>query len=131
MSNTKEVLDELASNLSAESQILFDKSAPEFEASLKRWSDYELRTPLAVVQPASEQDIVKTIQALLKASIPFVPAAGGTTLYSTIEDGVVIDLGRYKGVEVNAAEHRATVKAGTLMKEFQLALHPHKQFAGE
>lgn len=129
--NTENVLAELSNTLSADSKILQDKSAPEFSSSLKRWSDHQLQTPLAIIQPASEEDIVKAIQALLKASIPFVPASGGNTPYSTIENGVIVDLSLYRGVEVHAAENRATVRGGTLMKELQLALHPHKQFAGE
>lgn len=128
--NTENVLVELSNSLSAESKILQDKSAPEFATSLKRWSDHQ-QTPLAIIQPASEDDIVKVIRALSKASIPFVPASGGNTLYSTIENGVIVDLSLYRGVEVHAAENRATVRGGTLMKELQLALHPHKQFAGE
>lgn len=91
MFNTKGALAELSNNLSPESQILLDKSAPEFNKSLKRWPDYQVHAPLAIMQPASEQDILISVQELLKTSISFVPATGGNTPYSTIEDGVILD----------------------------------------
>ncbi|ROW01494.1 hypothetical protein VSDG_02063 [Cytospora chrysosperma] len=124
------ILSELSNTLSSGSRILSDQKSPDFVSSLQRWSDYGLQVPSAIIQPASEQDIVLTVQTLLKASIPFVLATGGNSRYSTIDQhGVVLDLGRYKGVDVDAAKNLATVKGGTLMKELQLALHPHKQLA--
>ncbi|KAF8191661.1 hypothetical protein K438DRAFT_1830907 [Mycena galopus ATCC 62051] len=120
----------LASTLSPNSKILRDEKSPDFVKSMERWSNYNLNLPLAIVQPASEEDVVRTVQEALKASIPFVPASGGHSLWSTIgRDGIIVDLSQYTGVAVDAANNLATVKGGTLMKELQTALHPHKQFA--
>ena len=55
--------------------------------------------------------------------IPFVPVCGGHSLWSTIgPDGFILDLTKYKSVQVNAAEHQVTVAGGVLMKEFATAL---------
>ncbi|RYP49056.1 hypothetical protein DL768_005146 [Monosporascus sp. mg162] len=86
--------------------------------------------PFAIVWPSSEQDVVSTVQEALNASGPFVPTSGARSPWSTIgHEGIVIDLSGYKGVSVDAARNLATVRGGTLMKELQSALHPHKQFA--
>lgn len=125
------VLTSLANTLSPSSRVLVDHESPEFVASMKRWSNYGLNIPFGIIQPGSEQDIVTSIKALTKNSIPFVPASGGHSPWSTIDqNGIIVDLSRYKGVDVDTSKKLATVKGGTLMKEFQTALHPHKQFAG-
>lgn len=123
----------LAGKFSSQSSRILrrDEEPSEFAASLERWSNCDLKTPFAVVQPANEQDVVQTVREALSASIPFVPASGGHSTWSSIgSEGIVIDLSRFKGVTVDSEARRVTVYGGTLMKEFQLALHPHKQFAG-
>ncbi|KAJ7800231.1 hypothetical protein B0H14DRAFT_3786130 [Mycena olivaceomarginata] len=50
--------------------------------------------------------------------------------WSTIgEDGIIVNLSRFKGVAVDVGNGVATVTGGTPMKELQGALHPHKRFA--
>ncbi|KAI0172810.1 hypothetical protein GGR52DRAFT_572627 [Hypoxylon sp. FL1284] len=123
-------LSSLQSKLSSESKVLRDAKSEGFEASMGRWSNYNLKTPFAIVQPASENDVVHTVREAIAASVPFVPASGGHSQWSSIgQDGIIIDLSRYKGVTVDAANNLATVRGGTRMKELQVALHPHKQFA--
>ncbi|RYP23001.1 hypothetical protein DL767_008926 [Monosporascus sp. MG133] len=123
-------LRSLSKKLSPSSIILKDQDSPEFKTSLERWSNLDVSVPFAIVQPSSEQDVVSTIQEALNASVPFVPASGGHSPWSTIgHEGIVIDLSGCKGVSVDAARNLATVRGGTLMKELQTALHPHKQFA--
>lgn len=121
----------LEGRLSPGSRILKDKTSAEFVASMRRWSDLHVRTPSAVVQPASEQDVVHTVRDAVASGIPLVPVAGGHSTWSTIgEEGIVVDLSRYRGVTVDPAVCLATVRGGTLAKELQTALHPHKLFTG-
>ncbi|OTA67143.1 FAD-binding domain-containing protein [Hypoxylon sp. EC38] len=122
-------ISSLTSILSSNSKILQDAASTDFLASMARWSNLNVKIPLAIVQPATQQDIVGTVREALKAGIPFVPASGGHSPWSTIgKDGIIIDLVLYKGVEVDQENNLVTVKGGTLMKELQSALHPHKQF---
>lgn len=121
----------LAATLSSNSRILTDESSEDFKTSMDRWTNYGLKVPSAIIQPTTEEDVVTTVKELVSASIPFVPAAGGHSCFSSIgKNGVIIDLSRFTGVEVHEARGLATIKGGTLMKEFQAALHPHNQFAG-
>lgn len=121
----------LTAILSDKSRILTDEGSDDFKTSMDRWTSFGLKVPSAIVQPATEQDVVTTVKELVSASIPFVPASGGHSCFSSIgKDGVIIDLSRFTGVEVDEAKSVATVRGGTLMKEFQAALHQHKRFAG-
>ncbi|KAI0122731.1 FAD-binding domain-containing protein [Daldinia grandis] len=123
-------LSSLLPKLSSETNVLRDVESSDFQSSMRRWSNYKLKVPFAIVQPANESDIVHTVREAILASVPFVPASGGHSQWSSIDQsGIIIDLSRYTGVSVDAASNLATVRGGTRMKEFQIALHPHKQFA--
>lgn len=124
-------IQSLTAILSSKSQILTNESSADFKASMHRWTNCGLKVPSAIVQPATEEDVVATVKELVSASVPFVPASGGHSTFSSVgKPGVIIDLSRFTGVEVDVARGVATAKGGTLMKEFQAALHPHKHFAG-
>ncbi|KAI1209079.1 FAD-binding domain-containing protein [Annulohypoxylon truncatum] len=119
----------LTSKLSSKSKVLGDPTSPDFVASMARWSNLGVKTPFAIVQPATGEDVIKTVREALNAGVPFVPASGGHSPWSTIgKEGIVVDLALYKGVEVYPQRRLATVKGGTLMKDLQSVLHPHKQF---
>lgn len=56
-----------------------------------------------------------------------MPASGGHSRWSTVEDGLIIDLSRYKDVAVDPQNHEVTISGGVLMKELQLALAEEQQ----
>ncbi|KAI0835703.1 FAD-binding domain-containing protein [Hypoxylon sp. FL0890] len=104
----------LTSKLSSSSKVLQDATSTDFAASMARWSNVDVKTPFAIVQPASQEDVVVTVREALKAGIPFVPASGGHSPWSTIgTDGIVIDLALCKGVEVDPQKNLVTVKGDT------------------
>ena len=77
------------------------------------------------VAPFHEQ-----VTTALKNSVPFVPATGSHSPWSTInKHGFILDLSRYKAVIVDASSHTVTIKGGLLMKELQVALSKEGQFA--
>lgn len=128
---THNFISSLAIALSPEARVLSEQSSPEFKDSLTRWSEYGIQMPSAVVQPATENDIITAVKELVSASISFVPASGGHSPFSTVgKEGVIIDLSRFTGVEVDEATNFATIKGGTLSKQVQTALHRYKRFAG-
>ena len=57
-----------------------------------------------------------------------MPATGGHSQWSTVEDGMVIDMSRYKETIVDPVGHTVAVRGGVLMKELQLALSEKGQF---
>lgn len=127
--NMKGFVDVLHGQLSKASRILTDPQDAEFQASLERWSNFDLKVPGAIIKPASEQDIVLIIKEAVKLSIPFVASSGGHSSYSTIkENGFVLDLSSYKDIALNLVTNTVTVRGGVLMKELQVALNNEGQF---
>ncbi|KAL8649730.1 MAG: hypothetical protein Q9210_004228 [Variospora velana] len=101
---------------------------PEFATSNERWTETDRKTPALVVQPVSEDDVVVTVKAANAARVPFVPVAGGHSPWSTIDNGLIIDLSLYKSISVDTEQHTVSVRGGVLMKELQLELSKHGQF---
>ncbi len=62
------------------------------------------------------------------ANIPFVPASGGHSTWSTVENGMIVDLSQYKEISVDPSQRTVAVRGGVLMKEMQLALSEKGQF---
>lgn len=141
-------VSDLRSKLSDHSRILTPAN-PDFAAASERWSDIDRKTPAVIVQPAGEEDIVVIVgeiravewlmlssmsfqvKAAHAAKIPFVPATGGHSPWSTIENGIIIDLSRFKDVRVDTDQQLVTVKGGVLMKELQIALSESNQFTSD
>lgn len=72
------------------------------------------------------------MQWALKSSVPFVARSGGHSEWSTIgKNGVIIDLGRYKSVEVDVTSQTAILKGSILSKEVAVALADAGLFTGE
>lgn len=62
---------------------------------------------------------------------PFVAATGGHSPWSSIgEDGLVIDMSNFKGVEVDPCCGTVQVRGGVLHKEFQVELAHQEQCTG-
>ena len=132
--------------------VILTESDPRFAAALERWTDIDRKVPAVVVQPANERDVavlvsqyppsqclamalqlltyylVVQVSEAHAAGVPFVPATGGHSQWSTVEDGMVIDMSRYKETMVDPEGHIVAVRGGVLMKELQLALSEEAQF---
>lgn len=64
--------------------------------------------------------------------MPFVIKSGGHSEWSTIDgSGVIIDLSKYAGVEVDSQTQTATLRGSILSKEVAVALADVGLFAGE
>ncbi|KAL9010708.1 MAG: hypothetical protein Q9173_004390 [Seirophora scorigena] len=125
----KTFVSDLRHQLSKGSKIL-TLGDPEFAKSNERWTEIDRKTPAVVVQPVSEDDVAVIVKAASAAAVPFVPVTGGHSPWSTIEDGLVIDLSQYKSISIDVEQHRVSVRGGVLMKELQLELSKQDQFAG-
>jgi FAD/FMN-containing dehydrogenase len=81
-------------------------------ARLEYDSLYDAIRPLAVVQPLDAADVAAVVRWAAKTGVHIVPRSGGHSYggYSTVADGVVVDLARLKGVGV--VQGRALVGAG-------------------
>jgi FAD/FMN-containing dehydrogenase len=63
--------------------------------------------------------------------VPFVAKSGGHSEWSTIgQDGIIIDLSNYSGIEVDAAAGKAVLKGSVLSKDVAVALAAAGSFTG-
>lgn len=128
-------LSELKPTLSHGAKVLTDNKSPEFQTRLERWTDTGKKTPGAIVVVANEADMIKTVRTslfrsfiltrltqalqvglLLKYKIPFVPAAGGHSPFSTIgKDGVIVDTTDFAVIKVNEHAETFTITPGILI----------------
>ncbi|KAI9643585.1 hypothetical protein NHQ30_008207 [Ciborinia camelliae] len=116
-------IPELKASLASTCEILTDPQDSKFVEHLKRWTDIDLKIPGAIVLPSSESDCQKIVQWASKYSVPFVTKSGGHSEWSTIDDnGIIIDLSLYKGVEVDTNSQTATLKGSILSKDAAVAL---------
>ncbi|KAH7382520.1 hypothetical protein DE146DRAFT_623490 [Phaeosphaeria sp. MPI-PUGE-AT-0046c] len=109
--------------------ILTDPDDAVFHEHAKRWSDIDRMTPAAIVLPVSEEQILKTVQWAVEFKVPFVTKSGGHSTWSTIDrHGIVIDLTRYAGIDVDVEKKQATLKGSILSKEVSVALADARLF---
>ncbi|KAF4620236.1 hypothetical protein G7Y89_g14584 [Cudoniella acicularis] len=113
----------LRANLSSEAQILTDASHVAFKTTLERWSNEGLQIPGAIIRPTTERDVAITVKAAKKHSVPFVPASGGHSPWSTIDtSGFILDLGLLKSIIVEPKSNSVKIAGAVLVKELAIAL---------
>ncbi|PQE15890.1 FAD binding domain containing protein [Rutstroemia sp. NJR-2017a BVV2] len=145
------LLSGLEQKLSPGAEILIDPSSAKFKAVLQRWSDIDVKVPGAILRPTTKSDTVNIVSQLtsphltipeasdqrrrtrtnarqIKAAheygIPFVPASGGHSPWSTIDSsGFILDLGLCKSIVVEAETESVRVTGAVLIKELTTALY--------
>ena len=94
-------------------------------ARLEYDSAYDAVMPLAVVQPLDAADVAAVIRWATKTGVHIVARSGGHSYggYSTVSNGVVVDLQRLKGVAVSRGQ--AIVGAGARLGNIYNSLGTH------
>jgi len=94
-------------------------------ARLEYDSAYDAVMPLAVVQPLDAADVAAVIRWATKTGVHVVARSGGHSYggYSTVSNGVVVDLQRLKGVAVSRGQ--AIVGAGARLGNIYNSLGTH------
>ncbi|KAK7743250.1 hypothetical protein SLS53_004335 [Cytospora paraplurivora] len=125
-----QLFEELQRQTGPELEIVTDQTASRFQEFAKRWSDIDRRLPAAIVLPESEEHIQQTVRWAAGASVPFVTTSGGHSNWSTIgDDGFIIDLSKYKGIEVDAQGPTARLRGSILNKAVAVHLADAGYFA--
>src|SRR5215207_10643018 len=77
------------------------------------------RRPAAVVRPTGADDVVTALQFARDQELQVAVRGGGHSIpgLSTCDDGMVIDLSRLRGAEVDAEHRVARVAGGSLLGE--------------
>jgi FAD/FMN-containing dehydrogenase len=83
------------------------------------------RRPRAIVRAQDEADVLAAIRAAGDAGVPLAVRGGGHGVpgYGTCDDGVVLDLGGLRNVNVDPAKRIARVGGGALLGDLDHATH--------
>jgi hypothetical protein len=90
-----------------------------YDAARVVWNRMVDRRPAAVVRPTRADDVVTALRFARDHELQIAVRGGGHSIpgLSTCDDGMVIDLSRLRGVEVDAERRIARVHGGSLLGE--------------
>jgi FAD/FMN-containing dehydrogenase len=91
------------------------------------WNGNVDRRPAAIARPRSAEDVAAALRFALERELPFAVRAGGHSLagFSTIDDGLVIDLRELRSIDVDLATQRVRAGAGLYWAELDAATQAH------
>src|SRR5437588_6903621 len=84
---------------------------------------YSDRRPALIARCTSVDDVGAALRFGRESALPIAVRGGGHSVagYSTVDGGIVIDLGPMKGIHVDPAARRVTADAGLTWGEFDAA----------
>jgi FAD/FMN-containing dehydrogenase len=100
---------------------------PAYDAARRVWNGSVDRRPAVVARCTSTDDVVAALRWARESDLPIAVRGGGHSLagHSTCDDGVVIDLGPMKRVDVDPVGRTAVAEAGLLWGEYDAATQQH------
>ncbi len=105
---------------------LVRRGDPDYEECRRVWNGMIDRTPALLVCCADREDVVATVRFVRTHNLRVTVRGGGHNVAgkALCDEGVVIDLGRMKGVKVDAAAEAAWVQAGARLGDVDEAIRP-------
>jgi hypothetical protein len=96
---------------------------PGYDERRRVWNGSIDRSPAAIARCANTREVVDAVGLARDSGLPTAVRGGGHSFpgASTCDDGLVIDLGRMKAIEVDPEARTARVEAGVLLGELDAA----------
>jgi len=107
---------------------IFTPSDEGYTAAASVWNgDYDGRRPALVVRCAGAADVIATVGFARSTGLAIAVRGGGHSIagFSTVDDGIVIDLSPMKGVRVDPAAMRASVGGGAVWADVDHETQAH------
>ncbi|KAG8526564.1 uncharacterized protein KY384_008765 [Bacidia gigantensis] len=111
--NALDIDKELRPKLSANASI-------DHPAVAVRWSDYDPLAPNSIVNIASEQDVLLTVQYCIANDITFLASGGGNGWSTTLNIGpadVIINLQGISAITFNGGKTEVTIQGGAIVRD--------------
>ncbi len=99
----------------------------DFDEARRVWNGMIDKHPRLIVQAASADDVAPVIAFARATGLPLAIRGGGHNVAGngTVDDGIVLDLGRLNGVEVDPGARLVRVEAGATLGDIDRATEPH------
>jgi FAD/FMN-containing dehydrogenase len=98
-----------------------------YDSARAVWNGSIDRRPALIVRPTGTEDVVTALRYAREADLLVAVRCGGHSIpgLSTCDDGIVIDLARIHGAEVDPERRMARVGGGSLLAELDDAAQAH------
>ena len=98
----------------------------DYEEARRVWNGMIDKRPIAIVQAANATDVGRAIAAAREVDLPLAIRGGGHNVAGngTVDDGILLDLGRLNAVEVDADARLVRVEAGATLGDIDRATEP-------
>jgi FAD/FMN-containing dehydrogenase len=102
-------------------------SDPGYDEARRVWNGLIDRRPVAIVEAGSATDVAPTIRLASELGLPLAIRGGGHNVAGngTVDEGIVLDLGRLNAVEVDPASREVRVGPGATLRDVDRATEPH------
>jgi FAD/FMN-containing dehydrogenase len=109
-------LDRLADRLAGEMIVPGDGA---YDAARRVWNKEFVRRPALLVRAADAMDVIHTVDFARDHGLPFAVRSGGHSLagFGSVDDGVVLDLSRLKGISIDPERQVAWVQPAVTSEE--------------
>lgn len=96
------------------------------------YGEFNERRPDAVVRVADAEDVSKVVLFAQDSNVPLAVRGGGHSIlgHSSSEGGMVLDLSRLKGIDIDVEERSAWAGAGLLAGEYTAQVGEHGLVTG-
>ncbi len=99
-----------------------------YDRARQVWNSMIDRRPTLVVRPDGTADVAAAVQFALEEGLEIAVKGGGHSVagHATIDDGLMIDLGRMSGVRVDPGKRRAWVMGGARLVDIDREAGPYQ-----
>ena len=91
----------------------------DYDRERSIWNGAHDRRPAVIARAAGVADVIRTVDLARSEGLPLAVRGGGHSIpgFSTVDDGIVLDLSLMKGIRVDPVRRRVTAEAGCTWKD--------------